>query len=495
MTPHRSNYITFTRGSLSITVANGETTMAEGYGDILVDLPVKNADAEPDSFLLKDVWYVPELDCNLLSVPQLLSQGIATVFVAEGGALLKGSKTIASIDIRDRKFWLRTTNTVSTAHQKSLVVSNLVTALATQGQGKKLSAKTWHRRLAHLGLDNLRKLKSCATGISFDDTFEGCRECIEANSTRHPRKGQTSGLTTAAYEGVHTDVWGPAPLKSYRGNRYLLTITDDYTRRVKVYCIKLKSQARDCFINFEKEIKLQHGKDLKWVRLNNGGEYGSAELNAYIENKGITFQPSTPYSPESNGVAERINRTLMAKVRAILVDAKLPAYLWDYLAEIVAYLTNRSPSAAISGITPVQKLTNKLPDLSHLRIPGCRVWAHLDKAKRDSKLSERSEECRLIRYGYSDKIYLLYSLKSRRVFYSQDIVFDEGPLSWLQDKDDSKSINDYLTVFQGLPDDEQEPADEFPTIESSTIYRPEPYQSPEDLMATVQEDIEAQAEV
>jgi hypothetical protein len=68
MTPHRSNYITFTRGSLSITVANGETTMAEGYGDILVDLPVKNADAEPESFLLKDVWYVPELDCNLLSV-------------------------------------------------------------------------------------------------------------------------------------------------------------------------------------------------------------------------------------------------------------------------------------------------------------------------------------------------------------------------------------------------------------------------------------------
>jgi hypothetical protein len=31
MTPYKSNYITFTRGSLSITVANGETTMVEGY--------------------------------------------------------------------------------------------------------------------------------------------------------------------------------------------------------------------------------------------------------------------------------------------------------------------------------------------------------------------------------------------------------------------------------------------------------------------------------
>jgi len=66
MTPYRSNYITFIRGTLSITIANGETTIAEGYGDILVDL-LGSSISEP--FLLKDVWYVPELDYNLLSVP------------------------------------------------------------------------------------------------------------------------------------------------------------------------------------------------------------------------------------------------------------------------------------------------------------------------------------------------------------------------------------------------------------------------------------------
>jgi hypothetical protein len=106
--------------------------------------------------------------------------------------------------------------------------------------------------------------------------------------------------------------------------------------------MKLKSEARECFTNFEKEVKLRHGKDIKWVRLDNGGEYGSSELNAYVQSKGIWFQLTVPYSPESNGVAERMNRTLMAKVRAILTDAKLPAYLWDSLAEMVAYLANRS---------------------------------------------------------------------------------------------------------------------------------------------------------
>lgn len=80
MTPYRSDYVTLTRGSLSITIANGETTMVESYGNVLVDLP--RSGSEPEPFRLKDVWYVPELDCNLLSVPQLLSQGIATVFTS-----------------------------------------------------------------------------------------------------------------------------------------------------------------------------------------------------------------------------------------------------------------------------------------------------------------------------------------------------------------------------------------------------------------------------
>lgn len=80
-----------------------------------------------------------------------------------------------------------------------------------------------------------------------------------------------------------------APVKSYGGNRYLLMITADYTRWVKVYSMKLKSEARECFINFEKEVKLQHGKDIQWVRLDNGGEYGSAELHTYVKSKGIAF--------------------------------------------------------------------------------------------------------------------------------------------------------------------------------------------------------------
>ena len=116
--------------------------------------------------------------------------------------------------------------------------------------------------------------------------------------------------------------------------------------------MKLKSEAPEYFINFEKEVELRHGKDIKWARLDNGGEYGSSELNAYVKSKGTWFQLTVLYSPESNMVAERMNRTLITNVRAILTDAKLSAYLWDYLADMIAYLTNRSPCTPLESITP-----------------------------------------------------------------------------------------------------------------------------------------------
>jgi hypothetical protein len=90
---------------------------------------------------------------------------------------------------------------------------------------------------------------------------------------------------------------------------------------------------------------------------------------------------------------------------------------------------------------------------------------------------------------YLIKIYRLYSLKNRRVFYSQDVIFDKGPLSWLQETDNNTPLDDYIASLPDGPDD-YEHANEFPAEQSSVIYRPEVYPSPQDLLATVEEDIQ-----
>jgi hypothetical protein len=131
MTPHRSNYATFTRGTLSITVGTGRPPWLKGIATFSSIYPIR---VLPQNFLLKDVWYVPELDCNPPSVPQLLSQGIATVFAAQGGALLKGGQDYRINRYLRVQVWA--TNGQRNIHRasKSLAVSNLATTLAAKGQ-------------------------------------------------------------------------------------------------------------------------------------------------------------------------------------------------------------------------------------------------------------------------------------------------------------------------------------------------------------------------
>ena len=53
------------------------------------------------------------------------------------------------------------------------------------------------------------------------------------------------------------------------------------------------------------------------------------------------------YSPEQNGVAEQMNRTLMESARAMITHAELPNRYWAVAVATAAYIRNRVPTAAI----------------------------------------------------------------------------------------------------------------------------------------------------
>jgi len=72
----------------------------------------------------------------------------------------------------------------------------------------------------------------------------------------------------------------------------------------------------------------QSGHRCRVVRTDNGTEYVNAELKQFFTARGIIHQTSVAYTPEQNGAAERLNRTLLERVRAMLTDAGLPGALW-----------------------------------------------------------------------------------------------------------------------------------------------------------------------
>jgi transposase InsO family protein len=474
MTPFRQNFVTYTVADMAVRVANGETTSAEGYGDVLIEL---KQDGEPTTLLAKNVWFVPRLDTNLLSVAELGEDQVTVYFNAPRlpSLVFKDNSYLGLIRAVDRKYWLSTIGLEPKSFRSTLIQNNMATALATSGRKQQLSMRTWHRRLGHLGPQNLVHLKQVSTGMDFDDHFSAhCPDCILANSTAKPHGGATSSLIGKPYELVHIDLWGPAPVESQQGNRFVLTILDDFTKTLRMTCLKSKADSKDVFKAFEAEVSTQFGYTVKAVRWDNGGEFTDHSLHAYLRSKGMFSHPSTPYSPQQNGAAERAHRTIASKVRAMLAESHLPNTLWDRLFIMAVYLHHRSPSKALGGITPYERLRGSPPDLSHLRVPGCRAWVFIPKEKRANKLAKRAEECRFIGYDFSTKIYLLYGVQSHNIIRTSDVIFDEGPLLWqLNGNGDQK-----LSTIDFPVDDENE--HEFPGTADSTVYHQQELEEPDD---------------
>lgn len=74
-------------------------------------------------------------------------------------------------------------------------------------------------------------------------------------------------------------------------------------------------------------VETQTNKKIKIIRSDNGREFCNAEFNNYLKKMGIVHQTTCPYTPEQNGLCERINRTLVEKARCMLFDANCEARL------------------------------------------------------------------------------------------------------------------------------------------------------------------------
>lgn len=127
---------------------------------------------------------------------------------------------------------------------------------------------------------------------------------------------------------------------------------------------------------------------IKILRSDNVLEFCNAELRQIYEGSGIVHQTSASYSPEQNGKAERMNRTLVGKARSMLFEANLGKSYW---AE-APYLLNVTPRNIFKYKSPEEIWTGKTIDLSHLRVFGCVGMVLVPKELRQ-KWDPKSKKC------------------------------------------------------------------------------------------------------
>ncbi|KAL0287166.1 UNVERIFIED_CONTAM: Retrovirus-related Pol polyprotein from transposon TNT 1-94 [Sesamum angustifolium] len=110
-----------------------------------------------------------------------------------------------------------------------------------------------------------------------------------------------------------------------------------------VFLMKNKDEALDKFILFKNEAETQTGKKLKRLRSDRGGEYESSKFTEHCQTFGIIHEETPPYSPSSNGVAERKNRTFKDMINSLLLTSGLPKYLWGEALNTACHILNRVP--------------------------------------------------------------------------------------------------------------------------------------------------------
>ncbi|KAF2345193.1 Integrase catalytic core [Trinorchestia longiramus] len=192
------------------------------------------------------------------------------------------------------------------------------------------------------------------------------------------------------------------------------------------------------FTEFKALVENHYDHKIKILRTDNGGEYVSTDFERFLKVNGIVHQKTEPKTPEQNGVAERMNRTILEAVRAMLSDSKLPKTFWAEAVSTAAYVKNRSPTCAHKNLTPYQALNGHKPNVQHFRTFGCMAYAHVPKDERE-KLDSKSKTCVLLGYGSGNKGYRLYDFNAKRVLLSKDVVFNESQFISFE-KEPSKQI-------------------------------------------------------
>ena len=395
--------------SREIRLADNSIIQAHAAGDLILEAHHNNNSVQ--KVTVKDVLLVPKLGLNLLSCSRLAEKGVTSVFDKNGCALIdtqNNNNILARAKLRDNLYWV------------SNMVATLVAENATTVSNKTMpdDVTMWHNRLAHVNRNKISDMirdKQLPPDAKLD--VEKCTDCSSGKQARDSFQGR---IDKAVKKGdiIHSDVVGPLP-QSVSGARYFVTFIDEFTRFVTATPIKTKSMVLESFKGFQIMFEKQFECTIKCVHSDNGGEYTPVEK--FAKQAGIAVTRSAPYTPQSNGVAERMNRTLIESVRTTLLQSGLPKSFWaEALANAIA-VKNRIPRD--DGKSAYEALTGTKPHIERFKPFGCLSIVHLHESKR-RKLDAKTISCVLLR-TLDHKTYRMLNMTTQKIVIARHVTFDE----------------------------------------------------------------------
>ncbi|GAA0147556.1 hypothetical protein LIER_36540 [Lithospermum erythrorhizon] len=190
---------------------------------------------------------------------------------------------------------------------------------------------------------------------------------------------------------------------------------------------------------------------------------------------GILHEQSVPKTPQHNGLAKRMNRTIVEKVRCLLSHSNLPTIFWGEALFATMQIINLSPTTILEGEVPKVVWSRKKVSYKHLRVFGFRAFVHVSKDER-SKLDNK------LRHGDDKFGYKLYDPVTKKVVRSRDLVFFEDQTINMSNGAAELGVGNDIVVDDVFEEDRstneqdevhsfQEIGAEFPVQESEQVAR------------------------
>jgi len=308
-----------------------------------------------------------------------------------------------------------------------------------------------HSRLGHPSATSMKHLltHSCLRGVPAAVTACGSRDrdlksIIDCEGCEYGKSSRTafhrsidpSLRASACMDAWHSDLAGPIRVAgggaeetivdTLGGGRYACIVVDEYSHKVWCDILVSKDETAAYIIALHRRMTVQSGLPLKRLHSDGGGEYQARELVQYLHAKGTTMTQTTAHTPQHNGIAERMNRTIFEKARSMLATAALPTSFWAEAVRTAVYLSRYSCSRGSGDpLKSAEELwTGSKPSIAHLRRFGCDVFVHTQHADREGKLHRRASKGIFI--GYEEtKLSAYRCFVDGRLTVSRDCVFHE----------------------------------------------------------------------
>ncbi|KAI7934105.1 hypothetical protein MJO29_016536 [Puccinia striiformis f. sp. tritici] len=387
-------------------------TIALAVADCTVDVSFKGTikiSTNSGMIEVEDVYYSPGVDGVILLVGRLTENGWKLNFSGETVLLISPDSVHFSTTFRNHCWYI----------EMCREVMNKITSTPS------FDSFIWHRRLGHVSDDIVKKyLKThfpeATEKLAWKPFF--CEQCAKSKAINRKSPGSGSMIPRdSPLDLLVTDIAGPFP-EDLAGRKYVLTMRDHVSTYIWIGIIETRADAPAKILEWIYHLKNTLGKLPKCLRSDNAPEY-TGTLKKALNNVGVEFAPVTPYSPEQNGKAERVNRTIGDMARTMLHESQMDVSFWGYAYQAASYIHNQIPNTKVDT-SPLTKLYGVGVDPMKLYPFGAKVLALIPKENR-SKLDERSQDGVLVGYPQAGGGWLVWIPQDQKIVHSKSVMFYE----------------------------------------------------------------------